>query len=44
VCGSEQHLASSCTKKANIQPIVGKAVPAHLTVFDVARFDNSVGQ
>ena len=26
----------------NIQPIVGKAVPANLAVFDVARFDNSV--
>ena len=26
----------------NIQPIVGKAVPASLAVFDVARFDNSV--
>jgi len=32
----------SCIGNINIQPIVGKAVPANLAVFDVARFDNSV--
>lgn len=32
----------SCIGSINIQPIVGKAVPANLAVFDVARFANSV--